>query len=88
MEDITGSLSLEGPVANDRWTIEHFYLHPEIGKMEIWFSDIFNGNEDLSKYKQMKIQILLQNILYLTKHLLAFTCSVMFINLIFISNKD
>lgn len=49
MEDITATLSFEGPVANDRWTVEHFYLNPEIGKLEIWFSDMFNGNEDLSK---------------------------------------
>ncbi|XP_012219383.1 protein takeout [Linepithema humile] len=48
MEDITATLGFEGGVANDRWTIEHFYLHPEIGKMEIWFSDMFNGNEDLN----------------------------------------
>ncbi|EFN85090.1 hypothetical protein EAI_14886 [Harpegnathos saltator] len=49
MEDIKATFSLEGSVANDRWTIEHFNLNPEVGKMKIWFSDIFNGNEGLNK---------------------------------------
>lgn len=49
MEDISGTFSLVGPVANDRWTIEHFNLQPEIGRMEIYFSDMFNGNEDMNK---------------------------------------
>ncbi|XP_012533904.1 uncharacterized protein LOC105835308 [Monomorium pharaonis] len=48
MEDIKSKWVMEGPVANDRWTIEHFHLHPEIGKMNVWFSDMFNGNEELN----------------------------------------
>lgn len=48
MEDIQATWTMEGPVANDRWTLEHFHLHPEIGKMQIWFSDMFNGNEELN----------------------------------------
>jgi len=44
MEDIKATWIMEGPVANDRWT-----LIPEVGKMQIWFSDMFNGNEQLSK---------------------------------------
>ncbi|XP_024869462.1 circadian clock-controlled protein-like [Temnothorax curvispinosus] len=48
MEDIKATWTLEGPVANDRWTLDHFYLNPEIGKMQIWFSDMFNGNEELN----------------------------------------
>lgn len=49
MEDIKSTWTLEGPVANDRWTLEHFHLNPEVGKMQIWFSDMFNGNQQLSK---------------------------------------
>lgn len=49
MEDIKDTWAIEGPVANDRWTLEHFILTPEIGKMVIWFSDMFNGNEELNK---------------------------------------
>lgn len=48
MEDIKTTMSVEGPVANDRWTIEHVYLHPEVGKMKIWFSNMFDGNEELN----------------------------------------
>lgn len=49
MEDIKATWTIEGPVANDKWTIDHFRLNPEVGKMHIWFSDIFNGNEQLSE---------------------------------------
>ncbi|XP_026826274.1 circadian clock-controlled protein [Ooceraea biroi] len=49
LEDIKGTWAIEGHVANDRWTIEHFLISPEIGKMQIWFSDLFNGNEELNK---------------------------------------
>ncbi|KAL0101167.1 hypothetical protein PUN28_018786 [Cardiocondyla obscurior] len=48
MEDIKSTWILEGPVANDKWTLEHFHLNPEVGKMQIWFSDMFNGNEELN----------------------------------------
>ncbi|XP_011879790.1 PREDICTED: circadian clock-controlled protein-like [Vollenhovia emeryi] len=48
MEDIKSTMTIEGPVANDRWTIEHFHLNPEVGKMQIWFSDMFNGNQELN----------------------------------------
>lgn len=51
LEDIKDTWFMDGPVANDRWTLEHFRLTPEIGKMKVWFSDMFNGNEQLSKYK-------------------------------------
>lgn len=50
LEEIKDTWSMEGHVANDRWTIEHFRLNPELGKMRVWFSDLFNGNEQLSKY--------------------------------------
>ncbi|XP_020288997.1 uncharacterized protein LOC109857258 [Pseudomyrmex gracilis] len=49
MEDIKATWAMEGPVANDRWTIEHFHLNPEVGKMQVWFSDMFNGNEELNQ---------------------------------------
>ncbi|GAB1869781.1 Circadian clock-controlled protein [Camponotus japonicus] len=48
LEDIKDTWSIEGPVASDKWTIDHFRLNPEIGKMEVWFSDMFNGNEQLN----------------------------------------
>ncbi|XP_018049396.1 PREDICTED: circadian clock-controlled protein-like isoform X2 [Atta colombica] len=48
MEDIKCTWIMEGSVANDRWTLEHFHLNPEVGKMQVWFSDMFNGNEELN----------------------------------------
>ncbi|XP_070156333.1 protein takeout [Polyergus mexicanus] len=48
LEDIKDTWFMEGPVANDIWTLEHFRLTPEIGKMTVWFSDMFNGNEQLN----------------------------------------
>ncbi|XP_011873941.1 PREDICTED: circadian clock-controlled protein-like [Vollenhovia emeryi] len=47
-EDITATMITEGPVANDRWTIEHFHIDPEIGKLNVYFSDMFNGNAELN----------------------------------------
>lgn len=64
MEDIKSVWIMEGSVVNDKWTLDHFHLNPEIGKMQVWFSDMFNGNQELSKYKQF-----LQNILRLKMHL-------------------
>ncbi|XP_014470580.1 PREDICTED: circadian clock-controlled protein-like [Dinoponera quadriceps] len=49
MEDIKSTWTMEGSVANDRLTVEHFTLNPEVGKMQIWFSDLFNGNEGLNQ---------------------------------------
>ncbi|XP_012533930.1 uncharacterized protein LOC105835324 [Monomorium pharaonis] len=48
MEDIKCTWIMEGGVANDRWTIEHVHLNPEIGKMQVWFSDMFDGNDELT----------------------------------------
>ncbi|XP_072763889.1 protein takeout [Anoplolepis gracilipes] len=48
LEDIKDTWNIQGPVANDRWTLEHFILTPEIGKIQVWFSDMFNGNEQLN----------------------------------------
>ncbi|XP_033212571.1 uncharacterized protein LOC117170136 [Belonocnema kinseyi] len=49
MEGIRTYFGLEGRVENDRWVIEHFKVLPEISNMHIWFSDFFNGNQDLNK---------------------------------------
>lgn len=48
MEDIKSTWSMEGPVTNDKWTIEHVHLNPQVGKMRVWFSDMFSGNEELN----------------------------------------
>ncbi|XP_034934942.1 uncharacterized protein [Chelonus insularis] len=49
MEDLRATLKLEGPVVNDRWEVQTFSFMPEVGKMKIWASDLFNGNEELNK---------------------------------------
>lgn len=49
MEAITCTWDISGHVVDDRWVIEHFKLTPAIGSMKIWFSDLFNGNEELNR---------------------------------------
>ncbi|KAG7200235.1 hypothetical protein KM043_017712 [Ampulex compressa] len=49
MEDVKTTWGLDGSVANDRWTVEHFKIMPDVGKMKVYFSDMFNGNEELNK---------------------------------------
>ncbi|XP_043274341.1 uncharacterized protein [Venturia canescens] len=49
MEDVRSVWEIEGPVVNDKWIIETFRLTPDVGKMKIWASDLFNGNEELTK---------------------------------------
>ena len=50
MEEVRAIWKIEGPVVNDKWIIETVNVTPEVGKMKIWASDLFNGNEQLSKY--------------------------------------
>ena len=50
MEGISATWSLEGRIENDRWVIEHFHLYPEVQKMKVYFTDLFNGNQELSKF--------------------------------------
>ncbi|CAL7939385.1 unnamed protein product [Xylocopa violacea] len=49
MEDIRSTWDISGHVVNDRWVVEHFKLAPTVGSMKIWFSDLFNGNDDLNR---------------------------------------
>lgn len=49
MEDVRCNWDITGHVVNDRWVVEHFKLMPTIGHMKIWFSDLFNGNEQLNR---------------------------------------
>lgn len=56
MEDVRCSWDITGHVVNDRWVIEHFRLLPKIGKMRVYFSDLFHGNEQLSKSIKINIK--------------------------------
>lgn len=49
MEDVKTTWALEGPVEDDRWVVKHFRVAPEVGKMNVWFSDLFSGNEELNR---------------------------------------
>ncbi|XP_076620817.1 circadian clock-controlled protein daywake [Colletes latitarsis] len=49
MEDVKCTWDISGHVADDRWKVEHFILTPVIGTMKIWFSDLFNGNEEMNR---------------------------------------
>lgn len=49
MEDISGTMTLEGEVINDRWVLDRYNFMPEVGNMKVWASDLFNGNKELSK---------------------------------------
>ncbi|KAJ8675675.1 hypothetical protein QAD02_011461 [Eretmocerus hayati] len=40
--------SLTGPIQNDKWTVEHFRIDPEVKSMKVYFSDLLNGNEELN----------------------------------------
>ncbi|KAJ8673657.1 hypothetical protein QAD02_004919 [Eretmocerus hayati] len=49
VDGVSATWGLEGRVENDRWIIEHFRLYPEIENLKVYFTDLFNGNEDLNK---------------------------------------
>ncbi|XP_012275346.1 uncharacterized protein LOC105697001 [Orussus abietinus] len=49
MEGVRATWDLDGRVENDRWIVEHFTLLPEVRKMNIFFTDLFNGNQELNK---------------------------------------
>lgn len=38
--------------------IKHFDMEPEIGDMKVYFSNLFNGNEALCKFKYSTIFII------------------------------
>lgn len=48
-EDSKITWTISGPVKDDRWIVEHFIANIQIGKMKVWCSDLFNGNEELTK---------------------------------------
>lgn len=49
MENVRTTWDISGHVVNDRWVVEHFKTVPTISSMKIWFSDLFNGNEELNR---------------------------------------
>ncbi|KAF7386003.1 hypothetical protein HZH66_011845 [Vespula vulgaris] len=49
LEDVKVTWEINGPVKDDRWVIEHFIPNPQVGKLKFWCSDLFNGNEQLTK---------------------------------------
>ncbi|KAK1120371.1 hypothetical protein K0M31_012352 [Melipona bicolor] len=49
MEDMRCTWDISGHVVDDKWVVEHFKMTPTIGGMKIWFSDLFNGNDDLNQ---------------------------------------
>lgn len=49
MENIRTVWDISGHVVNDRWVVEHFKTAPTISSMKVWFSDLFNGNEELNR---------------------------------------
>lgn len=55
MENIRTTWDISGHVVNDRWVVEHFKTAPTISSMKIWFSDLFNGNEELSKCNNLSM---------------------------------
>ncbi|XP_053972528.1 uncharacterized protein LOC128873183 [Hylaeus volcanicus] len=49
MEDVRCTWDISGHVVDDRWVIEHFQLVPVIGGLKVWFSDLFNGNDEMNR---------------------------------------
>ncbi|XP_058803116.1 uncharacterized protein LOC131671023 [Phymastichus coffea] len=49
MEGVSTTWGIEGRVENDRWVVEHFHVYPEVEKMKVYFTDLFNGNPELNK---------------------------------------
>lgn len=49
MENIRTVWDISGHVVNDRWVVKHFKTAPTISSMKVWFSDLFNGNEELNR---------------------------------------
>ncbi|KAK0182281.1 hypothetical protein PV327_000434 [Microctonus hyperodae] len=49
MENVRGTMEIDGKVKDDRWVIESYNFQPEVGTMKIWADDLFNGNPELTK---------------------------------------
>ncbi|XP_015604904.1 circadian clock-controlled protein [Cephus cinctus] len=49
LEGVITTWNIEGPIVNDRWQVEHFTVLPEVNKMHVYFTDLFNGNENLNR---------------------------------------
>ncbi|XP_031840628.2 protein takeout [Nomia melanderi] len=49
LDDVRVNWDISGAIKDDRWVVEHFKMTPEIGGMKIWFSDLFNGNEEMNR---------------------------------------
>lgn len=61
MDDVRVNWDISGAIKDDRWVVEHFKMTPEIGGMKIWFSDLFNGNEEMSKSRIVSVRGRLAN---------------------------
>lgn len=50
MEGISVTWGIEGRIQDDRWVIQHFHVYPEVQQMKVYFTDLFNGNQDMSEF--------------------------------------
>ncbi|XP_018377667.1 PREDICTED: uncharacterized protein LOC108770530 [Trachymyrmex cornetzi] len=48
--DVRGTCDVIGHVINDKWIIEHFRVVPSIGKLKVYFDNLFENNKEFSKY--------------------------------------
>ncbi|XP_029173972.1 uncharacterized protein LOC114942716 [Nylanderia fulva] len=48
IDDIRGTWDLIGHVANDTWTVEHFYCRPTVKNMKIYLNNLFDGNKEFN----------------------------------------
>lgn len=48
-EDVSVTWKIEGKVVDDHWKVEHFHVSPQLGKLKVYFSNLFNGNDELNK---------------------------------------
>ncbi|XP_011498695.1 PREDICTED: circadian clock-controlled protein-like [Ceratosolen solmsi marchali] len=49
IDHISATWSLEGHVDDDRWIIDHLHIYPDVEKLKVHFTDLFNGNDELNK---------------------------------------
>ncbi|KAF7992942.1 hypothetical protein HCN44_005723 [Aphidius gifuensis] len=49
MENVRSIVQMEGSIVNDRWILDEVLLTPEVGSMKVWASNLFRGNEALTK---------------------------------------
>nr|XP_033333465.1 uncharacterized protein LOC117224561 [Megalopta genalis] len=49
LDDVKTNWDITGHIVDDHWVVEHFRLTPEVGNLRLWFSDLFNGNEEMNR---------------------------------------